>query len=168
MHIYVIRHAEAVPLGGGSAMDDSQRHLTETGKRQCLFLGLSLVKMGVRFDRILTSPFVRARETAIELAKGFDESPSVVECSSLAPGNKKRDILDRIREQNVDSLAVVGHNPDLSELVGWFIGKKWVGINMEKSAVACLEFEGLPGKGAGTLAWLVTPNWCERLLSSNG
>lgn len=164
MHVYVIRHADAVPLGEQGITEDEQRPLTEAGRRQCRSLVIALRKMGVKLDRLLTSPLVRARQTAEMIRRGWgEESLPLVECELLAPGTKKRILLDRLREQHVESIGLVGHNPDLSELIGWFLGEKRAGFNLEKAGVACVEFDGLPGKGTGVLDWLVTPMWCERL-----
>jgi phosphohistidine phosphatase len=164
MHLYVIRHADAVPLGAEGIHDDAQRPLTGAGRAQCKALAKALPKLGVRLDRLLTSPLVRARQTADALSDAWGAGgPAVVECDLLAPGEKKRDLLDRLREQHVDSLGIVGHNPDLSELLGWFLGDKRAGVHLDKAGVACVEFDGLPGKGSGVLAWLVTPAWCERV-----
>lgn len=167
MHLYVIRHAEAIPLGERGVTEDWERPLTEAGHGQSRAIAVALKKLGVKFDRVLTSPLVRARETAEGMRKGWGEpAPAIVTCELLVPGAKKRELLERLREQHVDSLAVIGHNPDLSELVGWFVGEKHAGINLEKAGLACMEFDGIPGKGSGHLAWLVTPLWCDRLASS--
>ncbi len=167
MHLYVIRHAEAVPLGEQGISEDESRPLTEAGHAQSRVIADSLKKIGVRLDRLLTSPLVRARQTAETMRQHWGEgAPNVLVCDLLAPGAKKRELLERLREQHVDSLGIVGHNPDLSELVGWFIGDKRIGINLEKAGLACLEFDGMPGKGSAHLAWLVTPLWCDRLTSS--
>lgn len=164
MHIYAIRHADAVPLGAQGIHEDEKRPLTDVGRAQCKALVKAFRKLGVRLDRLLTSPLVRARQTAEALHDGWGASaPSIVECDLLAPGEKKRELLERVREQHVESLGLVGHNPDLSELVGWFLGDKRAGINLEKAGVACVEFDGAAGKGSGVLAWLVTPTWCERV-----
>lgn len=167
MHLYVIRHADAIPLGEHGITEDAARPLTPAGLAQTRTLALALQKVGVKLDRVLTSPLVRARETAEGMRQHWgDGAPKVVECDLLAPGMKKRELLERLREQHVDSLGIVGHNPDLSELVGWFLGEKHAGVNLEKAGLACIEFDSVPGKGSGHLAWLVTPLWCDRLTSS--
>ncbi|MFO0842047.1 MAG: phosphohistidine phosphatase SixA [Gemmataceae bacterium] len=167
MHLYAIRHADAVPLGERGIRRDEDRPLTEAGHAQSRTLAVALKKLGVKLDRLLTSPLVRARETAEGVRKHWGgAAPQIVACDLLAPGAKKRELLERLREQHVDSLAIVGHNPDLSELVGWFLGDKRAGISLEKAGLACVEFEAIPGKGSGHLAWLLTPLVCDRLISS--
>src|SRR5262249_22387905 len=151
----LIRHAEAAPLGENGIENDEQRPLTDTGRAQCGPVASALRRMGVRISSLLTSPLVRARETAEGLCASWgDDSPSIVECKSLSPGGKRRKIVDQVRDQHADTIGLVGHNPDLSELAGWLIGDKNAGIDLEKAGLACVEFDGPPGKGKGTLRWM--------------
>ena len=57
------------------------------------------------------------------------------------------------------SVAVVGHQPDLGQLAGWLIGARKAQIDLAKAGVAHIAFDPEPRKGAGTLVWLVTPEW---------
>ena len=156
MHLVLIRHADAVPLGEQGIRHDEERPLTPKGVAQSEALARALGHLGVRLDALLTSPLVRARQTAERLATG---SVRPKECPSLAPGHKKREVLEHVREIKGDAIGLVGHNPDLSELVGWFIGDKNAGIDLDKSGVACVAFDGKPAKGGGVLVWLCTPEW---------
>ena len=154
MHLYLIRHADAVPLGEQGIESDEERPLTPHGEEQCKALAQALKRLGVRLDILLTSPLVRARQTAERLGAGRAK-----EFQPLAPGGKKRHLLEQIRERKADAVGLVGHNPDLSELVGWFIGDKNAGIDLDKSGVACVAFDGKPAKGGGVLEWLSSPEW---------
>ena len=156
MHLYAIRHADAVPLGEQGIQHDEQRPLTPKGEAQAEALARAFDRLGVRLDTLLTSPLVRARQTAEHLAT---DSVGAKECPSLAPGRKKRQVLERIRETKGEAVGIVGHNPDLSELVGWFVGDKNVGIELDKSGVACVAFDGKASKGGGVLVWMVSPEW---------
>ena len=165
MQLYLIRHAEAVPLGEQGIQDDEQRPLTPHGEEQCQSLARALQRLGVRADVLLVSPLVRARQSAERLISG---SVRVKECEVLAPGGRKRDILEQVRETKANAVGLVGHNPDLSELVGWFIGDKNAGIDLEKAGVACITFDGKPAKGGGVLAWLITPQWSAAVGGERG
>ena len=156
MHLYVIRHADAVPLGERGIQHDEQRPLTPKGEAQAEALARAFARLGVRLDALLTSPLVRARQTAERLAT---DSAGAKECPSLSPGRKRRQVLQRIRETKGEAVAIVGHNPDLSELVGWFVGDKNVGIELDKSGVACVAFDGKASKGGGVLVWMASPEW---------
>jgi phosphohistidine phosphatase len=161
MKLYIIRHAEAVPLDVGGVTRDEDRYLTPAGHASCAPLAAALRRVGVRLDRVYTSPLVRARQTAAGMLSSWgDTAPALEETVLLAPGAKKRALLDLLNGSGHETLAIVGHNPDLSELVGWLIGDKGIGLDMDKGGVALIEFDGQISKAAGTLVWLVTPAWC--------
>ncbi|MBY0232110.1 MAG: histidine phosphatase family protein [Gemmataceae bacterium] len=160
MRLYLIRHAEAVPLGTEGVSTDEERPLTEAGRASCGPLAKALGRIGVKLDRLFTSPLVRAVQTAEGLVAGWQgEPPPVEETPLLSPGKKKRKLATMLGHAGGEALGLVGHNPDLSELVGWFIGDKGIGVNMEKAGVACLEFERRPARAGGMLVWLITPEW---------
>jgi phosphohistidine phosphatase len=158
--LYVIRHAEAEPREASATMPDEDRPLTSLGREQSRQIALALRRQGVALRALLHSPLLRARETAAGIHDHWQgEAPPLVECMPLAPGGKKRRLLKALEEVAGNGVAIVGHNPDLSELTAWLMGDKRTGIDLAKGAVACLEFEGRPAKSAGVLLWLVTPAW---------
>ncbi|MFO0930540.1 MAG: phosphohistidine phosphatase SixA [Gemmataceae bacterium] len=160
MRLILIRHGEAAPVGAHGVHDDEERPLTDAGRGQCRAAAAALKRLGVKLDRLLASPLVRARQTAEEVVAGWgDGAPEVEECEALAPGGRKRKVNQKLLQDSVDTVAVVGHNPDLSEMVGWYLGDKAIGIDLDKGGMACIDFDGVPNKGGGTLAWLVGPDW---------
>jgi phosphohistidine phosphatase len=162
MQLYVIRHGEAVERGLNGAERDEDRPLTEEGRAQSRAVGQALRLLGVKLDALLTSPLVRARQTAEEvLGQWPDHRPDPVDCEELEPGKRKRKLLRELLAVGGEAVAVVGHNPDLSELLGWLLGEKEMGVDLAKAGVARIDFDGPPNKGSGSLVWLVTPAWCE-------
>jgi phosphohistidine phosphatase len=162
MHLLVIRHAEAVPLGHEGIATDEARFLTTAGREFATLLSRTLQRHTPSLALLLTSPLVRARQTAEAIVTAWPEgAPILEETPLLAPGGRRRKIAERLREYAFDTIAIVGHNPDLSELVGWFIGDKNMGLDLEKGGVACLQFDDHPAKATGLLSWLITPAWCE-------
>jgi phosphohistidine phosphatase len=160
MHLYLIRHAAAASLDEAGVEGDAERPLTEAGRKQCPRVAQALRRLGVKLEYLLTSPLLRAKQTAEGIVGAWGEgAPAVTLCEELAPGNKKRKLVREVLALGAESVALVGHNPDLSELVGWLIGDKGVSIDLAKAGVACIEFQGSPGKGSGTLAWMVNPAW---------
>lgn len=105
MQLVIIRHAEAAP---GSP--DELRPLTAAGREQARSLGLQLREQGIAPDAVVSSPLLRARETAEALAGllGLGE-PEVDE--RLAPGATPADIEDAARGRG-ETVVVVGHQPD--------------------------------------------------------
>ncbi|MBZ0257266.1 phosphohistidine phosphatase SixA, partial [bacterium] len=113
MEIYIIRHAIAVDREDPDVQSDSERWLTEEGikKMQIASRGLSKVIDGL--DRIYTSPYRRARETADIVAK--DLRAPITELGELQPGAQFNEIAKALQTKNEYRIALVGHEPDLSE-----------------------------------------------------
>lgn len=160
LNLYIIRHAEAVPVGQDGIESDEARPLTEAGTASCKPLAAALKRVAPKLDKLLTSPLVRARDTAAGIAEHWgDKPPHVIDTPALTPGTRKRELLEAIRAIKGRSIGLVGHNPDLSELVAWLIGDRNVGIELEKGGMACVRFAERAGKGVGSLVWMVTPVW---------
>jgi phosphohistidine phosphatase len=163
MELYVIRHAEAVPLGEQGITADEERPLTPAGERQAAALGAGLPAVGVLLELILTSPLVRARQTANGLVEHWRAGPLTVEvCNALSTDFKPRKLARAINGADKQSLAIVGHEPSLSAWTAWLIGSRKAQLEFGKAAVACVQVDGAVGKGAGRLAWLVPPEWFVR------
>jgi phosphohistidine phosphatase len=158
--LYIIRHADALPLGAGGISTDPERPLSPKGEKQARALGDALLARGVRLDRVFTSPLLRARQTAEGVLRASPEpAPLLAECGELAPGGKRRLLAKFLRQAGGQAVAVVGHQPDLGEFASWLIGSRKAQIDLAKAAVAYVRFDGDPDKGAGTLVALVTPPW---------
>jgi phosphohistidine phosphatase len=159
LHLYLIRHADAVPHGDTSFADDD-RPLSELGRRQAEALGKALAEHGVNFDVILCSPLPRAQETVEGLLAGLSEpTPPVEYTAELAPGAKPRKLDREIVKHEGTSIALVGHQPDLGEYAARLIGSKKASVAVAKAGVACVACEEPPDKGCGSLVWLITPEW---------
>jgi phosphohistidine phosphatase len=162
MDLYIIRHAEALPLGADGIEDDADRPLTPAGQARSGPLAAALQRQVVRLDRIVTSPLLRARQTAEGLLQELSApKPELHICDHLAPGGKRRKLTRFLCGLGAESVAIVGHMPDLGEYAGWLIGSRKAQIDLAKAGVACIHFEDEPDKGAGALAWMVTPQWCQ-------
>src|SRR5260370_30484027 len=162
MELYLIRHAEAQPLSSGDLRDDADRPLTEAGQWQAQALAAALQKHGVHLDQMVSSPLLRARQTAERLMENWKTPlPELLLCDALAPDNgKMRKVNKFLLKQTANSVALVGHMPALGEYAAWLLGSKKVEIAIAKAGVARIDCEGVPDKGAGILTWLVTPEWC--------
>jgi phosphohistidine phosphatase len=159
LHLYVIRHADAVPREDPTYADDD-RPLTELGKRQSQALGESLADLGVRFDMILCSPLPRAQQTVEGLLTGLPEmKPPVEYTPELRPGFKPRKLDREISKHEGTAIAVVGHEPDLSRYIARLIGSKKANVTLAKAGTACVACEEDLGKDCGSLVWLISPEW---------
>lgn len=167
MNLYIVRHAEAVPLEESGVNADADRPLTEHGHAQCRALAQALTRQGVTFDLVLSSPYLRARQTAQGLLDNWSEPrPAVEECESLMPGGKSSKLARALRQSKQENVAIVGHMPDLADHAAWLLGSKKARLDFEKAGVALIVCAEAPDKGAGALVWLLTPAWfmdgCQR------
>jgi phosphohistidine phosphatase len=165
MEIILIRHAKAEARDPNSWPDDDQRPLTAEGRAEQRATARAMKKMGVKFDFLLTSPLIRARETADLVAKGYrwTEAPQVVE--ELGHGYAVGAIVKLLAKFPPDAaVAMVGHEPDLSDLTGALTTRDGrLGIAVKKSGVVGIEFDGPAEAGKGTLLYHLKPGHLRKL-----
>ena len=156
MTLYVLRHA--IAEDPGPSQPDSARRLTEPGRVKARRVLSHAARVGVRPQVILTSPYVRASETA-EIARdelGFAGRP--VQNHSLVPYVGVFDLWEELHDYLASGdLMVVGHNPQLSSLVAWLIGARSDALWLKKSGLVALDV-GIAGRlPRAMLSWLLTP-----------
>ena len=116
--------------------------------------------LGVKFDIILSSPYVRARETAEILADIFKMKKKIVFSESLVPMADPELLIPELGEKySVDSIALVGHEPHLSALIGILTTENTtLDITLKKGGVCYLSADDLHHDNhRATLEWLLTP-----------
>ena len=160
MRLYLVRHAIAEESDSKRWPDDRQRPLTKTGARRFKRVAGTLVELmqaDGAVERLLTSPLVRARETAAILRRAG--LPEPIEESVLAPGRTAARVLAVLRAHEVQSIVVVGHEPDLGRLLAVCIAgpDAKLALRFRKGAAACLYFAGAPRVGEASLEWLLPP-----------
>jgi phosphohistidine phosphatase len=154
--LYVIRHGLAEERGDAWP-DDTKRPLTDEGMSRMRKSARGLARIGVTIDIILTSPLVRARQTAEIVAGGLDPRPSLVNIDSLAPdGSYAAVVADLEKHSRRARIALVGHEPMLGELAARLIGSRHA-IEFKKGAVCRIDIDDLPPAGPGDLRWMLTP-----------
>ena len=165
MEIILVRHAKAETRDPNSWPDDDQRPLTAEGRAEQRAAARAMKKMGIKFDFLLTSPLLRARETADLLAKGYrwTEAPQIAE--EMGHEYSVGAVVKLLAKFPPDSVvALVGHEPDLSDLTGAMISKdRDVNITVKKSGVVGIEFDGQAEAGKGTLLFHLKPGHLRKL-----
>ncbi len=160
MNLYIVRHAIAVQRGDPNYQDDdSQRPLTDAGRKKLKKIVKGLAQLGAEFDVILSSPYVRARDTAKILAQEFGMKDKLAFSDNLIPPGNFENLINEIHEQHdVNNLALVGHEPMLSSLISWLTtGNTEMKLLLRKGGVAYLTADNLYQEGRATLEWLLTP-----------
>lgn len=153
--LFLVRHAIAADAGP-EYPDDAERPLTHQGTARFRKEVTALGTLGVEIDCILTSPFVRARQTA-EIIREKYRDASLVETGALAPGGSYPAVVAALgRTQNCASVALVGHAPDIGELAARLLGTRGA-IDFKKGAICCIDLASLPPTAPGTLRWFVQP-----------
>lgn len=156
LELYLIRHGIAADRGE-EYPDDSKRPLTSRGIARLKKEAKALDDLAVAFDLIITSPLVRARQTADVLAESLKAKPQVTTSDSLAPAGTPAAVMQEIgKHARKASIALVGHEPNLGELAARLIGAR-TPFAFKKGAICRIDFEVLPPKGLGQLQWFVPP-----------
>jgi phosphohistidine phosphatase len=148
--LWLLRHADAEPHG---TRPDAERQLTERGRRQARVAGVALARMGVAFGAIVASPKARARETAeLTLAQMSEPQRGLLELHPLlASGVQAREALELLAAVGADGpLLLVGHEPDLSGIVGELAGGR---VDLKKGGLAVVRL----GAGGAELVLLLRP-----------
>jgi phosphohistidine phosphatase len=154
--IYLIRHGLAEERGD-SWPDDAKRPLTDEGISRMRKSVRGLSRLGVTLDVVLTSPLVRARQTAEIVAAGVSPRPSLISAESLAPdGSFAAVVADLEKHVRKGRIALVGHEPGIGELAARLIGSRHA-IEFKKGAVCRIDLATIPPSGPGDLRWLLTP-----------
>ena len=159
MNLFLIRHAIAVDEGMPEYEDDSQRPLTDKGKKKMRQIAKGLRALGVEFDLILSSPYVRAKETADILADVFKAKADVALSDNLVPmGDPDLLIAEMNEKYSAHSVAIVGHEPHLTALVSLLVADNAsMDITLKKGGVCRLSADDLHHTRKATLEWLLTP-----------
>jgi phosphohistidine phosphatase SixA len=154
--LHLLRHAHAGDPAKWDA-DDATRPLSEKGRRQARDLGGLLALIDEAPDLFITSPKLRALQTAEAVARALRNRVRVVEDERLA-GPLDPAILNAILEDAGPAYrpCLVGHDPDFSAMLGELIGTH--PIPMRKASLARIDFAGdTIEAGAGTLRYLLPP-----------
>ncbi|MGH2854943.1 MAG: SixA phosphatase family protein [Solirubrobacteraceae bacterium] len=146
--LWLLRHADAEPHG---TRQDSERRLTERGERQARLAGVAIARMGVEFEALLSSPKERALRTATVAAQELSDRSQVGRQHGrlevhppLAGGFDAQQALAALADRSADGrLLLVGHEPDLSTVVGQLTGAR---IDLKKGGLAVVRVEGPSGE----------------------
>ena len=158
IELYLVRHAVAADRGD-EWPDDTKRPLTPKGIERFRDVAEGLRAIHVVVDVVLTSPLVRARQTAELLAAGLAPHPAVQVTDALAPGAAPSALADAVARTKQRRVACVGHEPDLGQLAAQLVGAKRP-FEFRKGGVCRIDLDA--PAGPGHLVWLATPRLLRR------
>ena len=167
MRLVLFRHGPAGDRDPAKWPDDGKRPLTAKGIQKTKDAARGLVRIEKGISLILTSPLVRASETAQILKDVLGDRARIVTLEELSPGGSNRALIAQLGDlPQTRSVVIVGHEPGLGKLAALLaLGSGTTGeIKLKKAGACALTFEGAPRAGAGDLVWLLS----RRLLARYG
>ncbi len=164
MDVYLVRHAIAHERSRAQWPKDALRPLTAAGKQRFRKAARGLARVLPKSALLLTSPFVRARDTALILAS-VAKLRAPVEAAELASGMPARAAFELLRSRKKAAIVLVGHEPNLSIFLSAALAGPSASLKIEfkKGGAACVEFTGAIQPGHATLKWLMPPRTLRAL-----
>lgn len=160
LELYLVRHGVAA-LRGPDFPDDAKRPLTTEGLARWRRAAEGLREFGVGLDIVVTSPLLRAHQTAEVLVSVLKPKPRLVTAEALAPGQKMAEVVAVIAKyaaaaRGASRIALVGHEPDIGDLAAKLLGAKG-DVEFKKGAMCRIDVDrAMPG-GPGVLRWFLPP-----------
>lgn len=155
MQLWLVRHAVAAERDEFEG-PDADRPLTDKGRRRFAEFCGWLADQTPMPRTVITSPLLRAAETAAVLAKSADlKKSAVISTDHLAPGVDLPLLLEFVAEHSAEVVALVGHEPDMSRCLSDLLGGGEFAFG--KGFIAAIEFETPPAIGTGRLRWFCGP-----------
>ena len=153
MILYLLRHAEAEV----NRSDDTSRHLTKRGYEQAQLVSKFMLERGLRPKLFLTSPVVRARETAeIVVSKLGMSTANLIELPWLSCGMEANTAIKELASyKSFDSIMIVGHEPDFSSLIATLLGLfNSTSFHVSNASLSAIELPHISAH-AGVLQFMI-------------
>lgn len=158
MLLYIVRHGIAIDREDPKCPPEAERYLTEKGIAKTRAVAKAIAELGVEGDQFLSSPYVRAMQTAEIFAAALEYPKSkIAKTDALLPGAEALAFFRELaRHSRSESVLCFGHAPHVDQLVAAALGTKKDITQMKKAGVAALELQRIAPPSA-TLLWLTTP-----------
>jgi phosphohistidine phosphatase len=166
MMLSLLRHGIAVERGSSGDEDDSERSLTAKGERRMRRSAEGMLALGLRYDLILSSPYLRARQTAEIVAQILKTAEGLHLTDRLTPAGSPRQLLEALHTEYRErqDVLLVGHEPYLSRLLSTLLtGGPNLPVVMKKGGLCTLAVETLRFGRCASLISLLTPSQLRRL-----
>lgn len=155
MNLYLIRHSIAENISFDKK--DFDRELTEEGKFVIKKSSEAWKNYVGNVEVILTSPLIRAIQTAEIISSTLQEIPNLIKDNNLGTGSRTADLIDILNSLEYKNVVVVGHQPDLSQHINNFCGTGSFNLAFPPASLAKIEFENSIKYGRGKLIYFVPP-----------
>jgi phosphohistidine phosphatase len=165
MELYFLRHGIAAAREDFLFPRDFDRPLTKEGAQKMRRIAKAMKAQGLRFDLILSSPYIRARQTAEIAARVLKAIPELKLTPVLGADSTPRDLVrGLLRRKLPERVLLVGHEPLFSDTIAFLLGgHSDIAITLKKGGLAFLTVEQLKMDRCAALEWLVTPRQLCRM-----
>jgi phosphohistidine phosphatase len=160
MNLFILRHGIAVEPGRHGFEKDADRPLIPEGERKLKLIAGAMEALGLSFDLILSSPYLRARQTAELVAEALKARKRLELSDALTPGGSTKKLVELLShlQPAPENVLLVGHEPYLSGLISLLVsGDGALAVVMKKGGLCKLSTESLKHGRCAALEWLLTP-----------
>jgi len=164
MQMYIVRHRIAIDREDPKCPPDPERYLTEEGVEKTKQVAKGVAALGITGDLFLTSPYVRAAQTAGIFASALDYAKQKIRRTDLLlPGAEPTQLFRELaKDKQASTVFLFGHAPQLDDIIATALGSKKHVASLKKAGVAFLELKRL-SPAIGQLVWLATPKMLRRV-----
>lgn len=165
MDVIFIRHTEAGERDPNSWPDDDLRPVSQDGRRKQVAAAQAMQRLGLEFDFLVTSPLLRARQTAEILAEVFGWKEPPLLDDALGHGCTPAAMVKLLAKfPPASSVALVGHEPAFTKVAAALIGRSAdAQLRLKKSGVIGIAFDGPAELGRGRLEFLWRPGQLRKV-----
>lgn len=160
MELFILRHAIAEDLNKSPRANDGLRRLTPEGAKKMHAIAAGMKAAGLSFDLILSSPYLRAKETAEIVAAQFRSVGGLKLTPALTPEGSPKELIDLLKKSYAKrkQIVLVGHEPYLSHLISLLLfGDTGISIDLKKGGLCKLSINTLRYGRCAALNYLLTP-----------
>jgi phosphohistidine phosphatase len=162
MILYLVRHGIAIDRTDPKSPPEPERPLTAKGVQKTRSAALGLKELGVNPDVFITSPYVRAAQTAEIFAETLGFSTEKIRASdALKPAGNPDDLLKEMARLKAKEVMCFGHAPHLDQMIAHLVGARGDFTSLKKAGVACFERKSAAGRW--DLLWILTPKMLRQL-----
>ena len=163
MRLHLIRHGIAMDRDDPLCPAEAERPLTTEGLKKTTEVARGMKKIGIKPEVVLTSPYLRAVQTAEIAGAALKlDDKKVIRTEALLPGAKPAELFEELAKLKASEVLCCGHAPNLDEVIAYAVGCRAAITELKKAGVASLEIESFAPPKA-KLASLYTPRMLRKV-----
>ncbi len=164
MRLFIVRHGIAIDREDPKCPAEAERYLTEEGIKKTREVARGVAALAEKPDSLVSSPYVRAMQTAHLFAYALKYPKQKIRKSNLLlPGSEVAAFFRELaRDKNAENVFCFGHAPHMDEMIAAILGSKHDVTSLKKAGVACFELRRV-APPAGILVWLATPKLLKKI-----